>query len=343
MRVNKIELVNFRNYEYKLVEFKDGLNVIEGPNAMGKTNILEGINMFSLGKSGRTSKDLETIRHGCDEARLKMEFVSRGRTNLAEIKIFKNRRKLISVNEIPIKKNSMLIGKFNVVYFGPEFLSIVKDGPGGRRKNTDILISQLRPSYFEELARHKKIIESKLSILKSGNVNKDIFSVYNESLASTAAAITLLRREYTKKTEAYAAELQNEISGGNEALEIKYIPSIGNIENLEFDAIRDSYFDELERIKSKEIERRECLLGAHRDNFEYMINGFSARRFGSQGQQKTCVLVQKLAEVYLIEEETGEFPVLLLDDIMSELDEKRQQYISNKIKDMQIIITKAKA
>ncbi len=341
MQVNKIELINFRNYEEKIMEFKSGVNIIKGPNAIGKTNILEGISMFSIGKSNRAVREADTIRHGESRARLKMEFTARGRENTAEIEIFKNKRKIIKVNDIPIKKSSLLLGKFNAVYFGPEYLSLVKDGPSIRRKNTDIIISQLRPAYFEEISKYKKIIENKSAMLKSGNINSEVLSIFNETLAGSAASITVLRREYIKKIEETASKIQSEISGGREELSIKYISSIGNIEGYSEEEIRESYISELSRIKSRETERRECLIGTHRDDIEYLINGYSAKKYGSQGQQKTCVLVQKIAEVYLIKNEIGEYPVLLLDDIMSELDGTRQNYVMKNIKDMQIIITSA--
>jgi len=173
-------------------------------------------------------------------------------------------------------------------------------------------------------------------------VNYDILSILNETLAESATEITVIRQEFIKKIEKIAAVIQDEISEGREKLEIKYVPSIGSVEGFEKEKIREIYIDELNKVYNRELERRECLIGIHRDDIEYLINGYSARKFGSQGQQKTCVLVQKLAEVYLIEDEIGEFPVLLLDDIMSELDESRQKYISDRIKDMQIIITKAR-
>lgn len=341
MQVNKIELINFRNYEEKIMEFKSGVNIIKGPNAIGKTNILEGISIFSLGRSNRAVRDSDAIRHGADRARLIMEFTARGRVNTAEIEIFRNKRKIIKVNDITIKKSSLLLGKFNAVYFGPEYLSLVKDGPSVRRKNTDIVISQLRPLYFEEISKYKKITENKNAMLKSGNINVDVLLILNEELAQSAAKITVLRREYIKKIEDIAAGIQNGISDGKENLSIKYVSSIGNIENYSEEEIKESYISELIRIRNREIERRECLIGTHRDDIEYLINGYSAKKYGSQGQQKTCVLVQKIAEVNLIKNEIGEYPTLLLDDIMSELDGARQKYVMENIRDMQIIITSA--
>lgn len=339
MLSKKLNLKNFRNYTEQELEFADGVNIIFGDNAQGKTNILEAVYMFSMGKSVRARKDAELIRHGCDDAEISMNFCGSKREENAEIKIFKNRRKLISVNDVPLRRNSELVGHFPVIYFGPEYLSLVKEGPKQRRKSIDVLISQLRPRYFSALSDLKKIVESKNALLKMDRPNAAMLEIINEKLSSISSEVIFYRTEYIKKTAALAAELQNDISGGNEKLQMQYLSNVGNTEGLSATEIKQLFDKRLAEVHKREIEAREAVTGPHREDIEYLVNGKSAKLYASQGQQKTIVLVQKLAEVGIIQTETGENPVLLLDDIMSELDKKRRTFILNHIDDTQIIVT----
>lgn len=339
MFLKELEIENFRNYETEKIEFCDGLNIICGKNAQGKTNILEAVYLFSVGKSHRTYRDAELIKFGADFSKAKIDFTSHQRDCSAEIQIFKNKRKIISVNDILIKKNSLLIGKFNVVYFGPEYLGLVQGGPKTRRKNIDILISQLRPNYFSLVTDLKRIVESKSALLKGNNVNMTMLEILNERLSSVSSEIILYRCEFIKKLEEIAKKIQFDISGGTEELEIKYISSVGNADTMSKDEIKNALKEKLKLNEKREIEQKECSIGPHREDVEFLINGLSAKLYGSQGQQKTVSLVHKIAEVELIYKETEEYPVLLLDDIMSELDSMRQEYILKNIKNMQIILT----
>lgn len=339
MIVKDIELKNFRNYENEKIEFSPSVNIIYGNNAQGKTNILEGIYLFSMGKSNRTRHDEQLIKFGCEKAEINMNFIGGEREISAQMIIKKDRRKSIFMNELPVKKNSDLVGKFNVIYFGPECMEIVRGGPSVRRKNIDILISQLRPNYFVCLSNYKKTVEAKRALLKEENIDKITLDILNERLILLAAEIIRYRVEYISKTEKISGEIQREISSGSENLEIKYNYAGGIIEEFDEEKVKSSLKEKLNRCYGREIELREVLFGPHRDDIEYFINGENVKNFGSQGQQKTTVLVQKIAEVNLVREERGEYPVLLLDDIMSELDFLRQSYILTKIRNMQIIIT----
>lgn len=339
MIVKNINLINFRNYKNENVEFSPFVNIIYGNNAQGKTNILEGIYLFSMGKSNRTFHDEELIKFGEKESSLNMNFISGKREINAQLFLKKNNKKRFFLNEIPVKKNSDLIGKFNVVYFGPECMNIIKSGPSFRRKNLDILISQLKKSYFSYLKDYKKTVENKASLLKNEIIDKITLDILNERLINLSFEILKRRFFYLKKIEKKANLIQKEISNENENLEIKYMSFLGEISGFNEEQIRELIKEKFEKNYEREVFLREVISGPHRDDIEYFINGKNVKIFGSSGQQKTVALVQKIAEVQIIFEEIGEYPVFLLDDIMSELDVIRQKYILTKIKNMQIIIT----
>lgn len=339
MTVKDISLKNFRNYENEKIEFSPNVNIIYGNNAQGKTNILEGIYIFSIGKSIRTYHDEELIKFGEKEAFLEMNFTKGKREIVSDVIIKKSKRKIFRVNEINVKKNSDLVGNFNVVYFGPECMNIIKSGPSQRRRSLDILISQLKKRYFAVLGDYKKTLESKASLLKNEYPDKITLEILNERLIELNFELIKYRFFYIKKIEEKAAEIQKEISSEKENLTMKYMSFAGYTENFDENEIKKKIREKFEKNYEKEIAFREVISGIHRDDIEYFINEKNVKNYGSSGQQKTVALVQKIAEVYLIKEEIGEFPVLLFDDIMSELDEKRQEYILKKIKGMQIIIT----
>jgi len=339
MQAKELTLTNFRNYESAHLVFSDGINILYGDNAQGKTNILEAVYLFSMGKASRAHRDAELIRHGEASADLSLTFADSQRESTADIRLFRSRRKQIAVNEIPIRKNSELVGRFRVVYFGPEYLGLVKEGPKARRKNMDIVISQLKPSYFSALSDMKKIVESKNALLKMEHPNQAMLEIMNEKLTAVSAEIIACRSQYIAKIGALAREIQTEISMGREDLSLTYQSSVGKADGLSKAEIAQLFSAKLSDNWQRELELRESVLGPHREDIDYAINGKEAKAFASQGQQKTIVLVQKLAEVHLMEQETGELPVLLLDDIMSELDKKRQGFILNHIGKMQILIT----
>lgn len=342
MKINTLSLSDFRNYHEEAVEFGSGVNIIHGDNAQGKTNILEAVHMFSMGKSNRTPRDSELIRHGCSNAEISMGYTAFDRDCELKIRLDRGKRKSILYNDIPLKKISELLGKFNAVYFGPELLGLVKNGPGGRRKNLDMLISQLRPNYFSAISELRKIVDSKNALLKMQNPNQTMLEIMNKKLTDISAEVIAYRCEFSKRLEETAKEIQYDISGGQEELSYRYMSSIGRINAEELPSkqeIRERFEARLNQNGKRELEYRETLISPHREDVCFDINGKDARAFASQGQQKTVVLVEKLAEARLIKDETGETPLLLLDDIMSELDRKRQAFVLGNIIGMQIIIT----
>nr|QGT51226.1 DNA replication and repair protein RecF [uncultured Firmicutes bacterium] len=295
--------------------------------------------MFSLGRSERTYRDSELIRFGQDRASVGLEFTANERENRAEIDILNGKRKSITYNDIPMKKSSELMGKFRVVYFDPDYLEIVKGGPKIRRNNLDVFISQLRPNYFSCLSGLKKIIESKNALLKGQAPNMTMLEILNQKLVENASYVIKYRTEYVEKLQNVSREIQLDISGGKEELKIVYSSCVGDSSELDIDTIKEKLKERLESGLKREMENREASIGPHREDISYMISGRDVRVFGSQGQKKTTALVQKISEAELINQETGEYPVLLLDDIMSELDNNRQDYILNQLDKMQIFIT----
>ncbi|MBO4941301.1 MAG: DNA replication/repair protein RecF [Clostridia bacterium] len=339
MIVKKINLKNFRNYKRAEIDFNENINIIYGNNAQGKTNILEGIYLFSLGKSNRAQKDDEMINFDENEASLELNFFSKERDKFGKIELNRKKRKKIFLNEIPVKRNSDLVGSLNVVFFGPEYLSLVREGPKNRRKNLDILISQLKVQYMNSLSDYKKLIEQKSALLKDDKKDKIFLSVLNEKIIALSVYLIKTRFLYIKKIEEISKKIQLEISEGKENLELEYISCGMNIDENKIKNLEEILKKKAEEMFHREEKYFECIFGPHRDDIDFKINGQSLKLFGSQGQQKTAVLVQKIAEVELFREEIGEYPVLLLDDIMSELDSQRQDFVLNKLSNMQIFIT----
>lgn len=339
MKVSRLELTDFRNYENEKIEFGDGVNVICGDNAQGKTNILEAIYFFSLGKSNRARKDAEMIRHNAELAKIAMTFCDSQRENILEAEIYRDRRKKISANEILIKKNSELVRRFNAVYFGPEYMGLVKEGPSVRRKNIDILISQIKSGYIGLLAELRKIVDSKNALLRMEKPNITMLDIMDEKLAKISTNIILCRYIYINRIASYAGEIQSEISDGKEELGMQYESCIGDVSCMDASAVENALKEKLKDNRAREMRLCESVIGPHREDITFLINGNEAKLYASQGQQKTIVMSKKLAEVRLMTDETGETPVLLLDDIMSELDKKRREYVLEHISDMQILIT----
>lgn len=339
MIVNSLNLKNFRNYGNEKIEFHEKLNIIHGCNAQGKTNILEAIYMFSLGKSNRASKDGDLIKFGSSSAEINMDFISKGRECQGDIIIESGKRKRILINDIPVKKNSELVGNLNVVFFGPEYLSLIREGPKMRRKNFDVLICQLKPGYLAAISEYKKLNEQKSRLLKNEKIDNVLLDVLNEKLLELAVYISRIRYEYIKKIEKVAKEIQLEISGGKENLSMNYITSGISVNSENVLKVSTLFEENMVKLRDRELKYRECIFGPHRDDIEFCINEKDLKYFGSQGQQKTAILVQKIAEVELMKEEIGEYPILLLDDIMSELDQERQDFVLNKINKGQIFVT----
>lgn len=327
MKASNLELYNFRNYEYENISFSDGVNIIHGENGMGKTNILEAVYYFSYGRSFR-SGGKEVIKDGEKEARISLSFENRERKLESDIKFLSGKRKEIYINEIELKKTSQLLGNFICVIFTPDEMGIIKGMPEVRRKFCDSSIMPLRPNYIKELIKYRNILAQKTALLKSRQY--ETLDIWNEKLAETGSRIMTLRESYIERINQKAKEIQSEISGGKEELNLIYNPSV---------KLKENYLEKLTEYKEKEKENLFCMVGVHRDDIDIFINGKPAKNYASQGQIRTAVLSLKLAETEIIKEETGEYPVMLLDDILSELDKKRREFLISKIKGKQIIIT----
>jgi DNA replication and repair protein RecF len=336
MYVETLHLTNFRNYEEQTIAFCPYTNMITGDNAQGKTNLLEAVYLFSQGKSHRTKADKELIGFGKDFASLSLTFHDKSRDHQAVMKFSKSGRKAVKMNGVSLTKLSMLLSYLNAVIFSPEDLNLVKGSPGARRKFLDSAISQLYPNYLGTLIDYFKVLGQKNSLLKTlkrGRNHSDAtLSVWNEQLASLCVTIMTYRKKFLERLSDFASQIHDEISG--ETLEISYTPSVncGIIDDR-------SLLLQLEEQQEREIEFGSALLGIHRDDVRFFINGKDVRMYGSQGQQRTVVLSLKMAQTEYIYSEKDEYPILLLDDIMSELDQSRRRYLSRRIRDKQVLIT----
>lgn len=335
MYIKYLQLINFRNYKELSIELNKNINVFIGDNAQGKTNILESIYYCSIGKSPRTNKDKELINWNGKEAYIK-GYISKDRLDKKiEIKIFKEGKKGININSIKVNKLSELMGIFNVVMFSPEDLKIVKESPSFRRKFLDIELCKLSKKYYFNLVQYNKALNERNIILRKWN-NKDnsILQVYDEQLSRYGGSIIRLRDQYIKKLSEIGNLIHNDITSGVEHIEFKYITPLKNIDNAENELLRL-----LESNRQRDIDKGITAYGPHRDDFDIKINNVDVRSYGSQGQQRTSVLTMKFASLEIIRETTGEYPVLLLDDVLSELDSNRQKYILNSINKIQTFIT----
>lgn len=333
MYVKELKLKGFRNYEEESFEFCPKTNIIYGNNAQGKTNALEAVFMFSIGKSFRTQQDRELINFNKDFTKIWVKYETAVRENEIEITIRRDRKKQIKINGVPITKAGELIGHFNVVLFSPDELNLTKGSPSARRRFLDIAISQMRPKYYHILRHYNKILEQRNNLIKklrysSDEELKNTIGIWNEKLAEYGILVIEYRKKFVSELKEYSKKIHTEISGEN--FEVDYKAS--------FDT-KEEFFEKLNSSFQKEIEQGFTLYGPHRDDLDIHINERDIKIFGSQGQHRSAVLALKLAQADMIFEDTGEYPVLLLDDIMSELDASRREYLSDKIKDKQVIIT----
>lgn len=337
MKINKISIENYRNIEKIDAEF-DNVNIIWGENAQGKTNLLEAIYLFTGSKSFRGVKDSQLVKFNEEKSNIKIEFTSNNRLQNAEI-VIDSRRKA-TLNGISKKSTAQLGDEIKAVIFSPVHLSMIKDGPIERRKFIDTALYQIKSNYRNLLKDYNKALLQRNALLKNGRFDNNFdgsLYIWNINIANIGAKIIYQRLKYLEAINPYVKEIFSGISKGTEEIELKYngadeyLADIKDIENKLLTAIENNtQIDIINKITTK---------GPHRDDIDIMINGISAKTFGSQGQQRSCVLAIKLAEASLLKEMTQIEPVALLDDVMSELDEKRQDYILNHIKDWQVFIT----
>ncbi|HHW31339.1 MAG TPA: DNA replication/repair protein RecF [Clostridiaceae bacterium] len=342
MFIKTIRLKNFRNYESLDLDFSKNINVLYGENAQGKTNILESIFLCASGRSHRTSKDAEMVMVGKNGYVVELIVRRKDRDVKIEICYDLNERKKIRINEIPEKKIGSLIGNLNAVIFSPEDLDIIKDGPSARRRFLDITISQISPGYFYDLQQYGKILANRNYLLREIPKNSkliDTLDIWSRNLADVGSRIIIARQKFIRNINLKLRKNHSKLTAGKESLELVYRPSV-NICELEYEKeIAEIFFKTLQKERQKEILKATTLYGPQRDDFDLMLNKMDVKLYGSQGQQRTCVLSVKLSEVDIMQEETGELPVLLLDDVMSELDNNRQEFLLNSIKDIQVFVT----
>ena len=336
MEITGLELKDFRNYEDLSLTFDRGTNIFYGGNAQGKTNLLEAIFMGCTSRSHRSVKDREMIRFGCPEGHVKLLLAKKGIDYRIDLHIKKNRSKGIAVNGVPLRRMSDLFGIANVVFFSPEDLSIIKDGPAERRKFLDTELCQIDRVYTHDLISYERVIDQKNRLLKKisekgkkTEEEAEMLSIYNEQLVKYGAAVIEARDAFLKKLSPVVSEKHRGLTDGREELVMRYEPDVKSGDLAK------------EILMSGEREERigTAIVGPHRDDVCFMVNGIDLRHFGSQGQQRTGALSLKLAEISLVEKTTGEVPVLLLDDVLSELDRKRQDMLLSSLTGIQVFLT----
>ena len=330
--IKSIELKNFRNYESLLIEPSTGTNIFFGDNAQGKTNILEAVYVGATSKSHRQSKDREMIRFGQEDAHICLKIERDHVLHKIDMHLKKNKTKGIAVDSMVIRKYSQLFGVVNVVLFSPEDLGIIKNGPGERRRFIDMELCQLNKLYMHHLTKYTKILNQRNNLLKQIGFDSsltDTLDVWNMQLASYGSFLIRERRKFIKMLNELIGEIHGKLSGGREVLKIEYEPSVSE----------NDFENKLTSKRNYDIKTKTTSLGPHRDDISFFIHEIDIRRFGSQGQQRTAALSLKLAEIELVRRVTGDQPVLLLDDVLSELDSNRQNYLLESIKDIQTMIT----
>lgn len=342
MRVKRIALNGFRNYDFETVDFIDGTNVISGQNAQGKTNLLEAVYMLSCGRSFRTRFDRELIGFDSSWAEILADVYSHDREQTVSIRLQTGQAKQIKVNSVK-KSAGELSQVVNAVLFCPDDLNMIKDGAAVRRRLMDNAISQIRPRYAQYLSDFNRLYEHKTRILKDWREKPsllDTLDEFSEGMCRASAQIIRYRAAFSQRLSHAAAPIHRDFSGNGEELSMAY-KTVSSVKDP-FGPVKEIYYDiceHQERHRQAELDSSQCLTGAHKDDLEIYINGRSARSFASQGQTRTAALSVKLAEREIFLAETGEYPILLLDDVLSELDEKRQEFVLNRIGGGQTLIS----
>lgn len=336
MYIKEIELKDFRNYKEIRVSFSEYVNIFLGNNAQGKTNLLEGIYLNAMARSFKTLKDKELIRFGEEFCKIKTIAFFDDDEHTTEILINKEGKKGVKIDDIKIKKTSELLDKIFIIIFSPEDLKIVKDEPEKRRKFIDRELCQIKPGYFNDLNNYKRVLKQRNTYLKEENIDTSILDIWDHELAVYGARVINKRNEFIKKINKISNKIHHNISGGKENLELTYEPNVNvsDIDNLE-----NHFYRLISGTRSDDIRKRTTGKGPHKDDLKISADGIDLRKFGSQGQQRTAALSLKLSEIKLVEEEMGEKPILLLDDVLSELDNDRQNFLIHSLGGNQLFIT----
>lgn len=347
MICKKIKVKDFRNIGEAELDFCPGTNIFIGENAQGKTNLIEAVYYTALCRSFRQGSDKDLIRFGCEYAKIENTYADEIRDINTSVTVYSDRRqKKIEQNGLKISKMSDMVGAFKVVLFCPEHLSIIKEGPSVRRNFLDVAISQIKPLYMKSLQRYQVILKERNTLIKLAQDDRSAFDstvdVWSEQLAVEAARITLYRVEYLSEIRKYISDIFSDMTGQREYPEISYISSCKLPEDELFDRkrVEDSFRELYFGRHDREIGAEATLWGTHKDDLEIKLNGNSARIFCSQGQQRSLSLALKLSEGEIIRKNCGgEYPVFLLDDVLSELDASRRKYLISSLTDKQVIMT----
>lgn len=332
MIIHSVELLNFRNYERELFHFDPETNVLFGDNAQGKTNVLEGIYLCSTTRSHKGSKDREMIRLGMDESHLRMVVHKEGIDHKIDVHLKKNKSKGIAVDGIPVKRSGELLGICNIVFFSPEDLAIIQNGPDARRRFIDMELCQLDKMYLFYLTKYKHVLRQRNELLKQISINSelmDTLDIWNSKLIEYGTYVINARKDFVEKLNGYIKDIHKSLTGDKEEIDLIYEP----------DVRAEDFSEKLILSEQKDLFTKTTNTGPHRDDLSFISEQKDLRKYGSRGQQRTGALSLKLTEIKIVEEKTGEKPILLLDDVLSELDRNRQNYLLEHIKGIQTIIT----
>lgn len=338
MKITSLKLYNYRNYADQTFNLADGLNVFVGKNAQGKTNALEAIYFCAIGKSLRVNKDKNLINFDKDRAKIELEVKKEFSKVKLEVYISKQEKKTIKINKIPIKRISELLGEFNAVFFSPDELKLVKEAPEDRRRFMDIDISQTNKTYFYLLQKYEKILSSRNKLIKNSKEKKtaqETIDLWDRVLAETASKIIGYRVDFLNRLSPFAQKTHAYLTNNAENLEIEY----AGINEQDEEKTKNKIYKKLKENFEKDFSLGYTSIGPHRDDIKIKLNNLDARSFGSQGQQRTVALSLKLAELEIMRQTTNETPVLLLDDVLSELDIERKKKLLTMAQKFQTILT----
>ena len=333
MLIKSLKLKNYRNYDLLDLKFDSNTNILYGDNAQGKTNILEAIYLSGTTKSHRGTKDRDIIQFGYDESHIETIIEKRGINFQIDMHLKKNSPKGIAIDKVPIRRAGELFGIVHFVFFSPEDLNIIKEGPSGRRRFIDLELSQLDKVYLSNLSNYNRIINQRNSLLKDIYGQKNLMEtldIWDMQLVSYGMKVLERRKEFINQINKIISDIHFKLTGGRERITLSYEESIGNM-TLE---------EALKKHRDRDIRMKSTTVGPHRDDICFTVdNGLDIRKFGSQGQQRTAALSLKLSEIELVKKVIKDTPILLLDDVLSELDKHRQNYLLDSIHDIQTIIT----
>lgn len=332
MIIKSMSLKNYRNYQILTLDFDKRTNIFYGDNAQGKTNILEAIYVSGTTKSHRSSKDQEMIRFSEEEAHIRTLVEKKGIEHKIDMHLRKNKSKGIAIDGVPIKKASELFGIIHFVFFSPEDLSIIKNGPSQRRRFLDIELCQLDKIYLHHLTSYNKLVLQRNKLLKDYSFREDykeVLEILDLQLVCYGTELIRKRRAFIRELNAIIGKIHTNLCGGKEQMVLEY----------EANTDEDSFAILLEKYAKRDLHQKTTTVGPHRDDLSFLVNGIDIRRYGSQGQQRTAALSLKLSEIEIVKHFTGDTPILLLDDVLSELDSSRQNYLLNNIQGVQTMLT----